>query len=160
VTCIEVLEHIPADRREAALREIHRVLRVGGRLILRVPHAGLFAWMDSNNIRFRFPRLYRGLLGRGRRDEGYENGSYGVVWHHHFSEEELVTLVGRGWTIEARRTGALLLLPLVDLLCWPFYRLRRIDNAVFRALQRVAAYDVRRDYGRLSYDILLSLRRE
>ena len=59
VACIEVLEHIPAERREQALAEMRRVLRPGGRLILRVPHAGLFAWLDPNNFRFRLPGLYR-----------------------------------------------------------------------------------------------------
>ena len=159
LTCIEVLEHIPAAHRPAALREMHRVLRVGGRLVLRVPHSGAFAWMDTNNVRFRFPRLYRWLLKRGRRDDGYAEGSDAIVWHHHFTQSELLALAGAGWTLEAKRTGALVLLPLVDLLCWPFYRLRRIENPLFRALQRVAAFDMGIDYGSLSYDILLVFRR-
>jgi SAM-dependent methyltransferase len=159
VTCIEVLEHIPADRRKAALAEMHRVLRPGGSLILRVPHAGAFAWMDSNNLRFRFPRLYQLILGAGRRDAGYAGGSSDVVWHHHFTVAELLQMAGAGWELEARRTGALFILPLTDLLCWPFYRLGRTENRAFRAIQRLAAWDIGRDYGSLSFDILLRLRR-
>ena len=159
VTCIEVLEHIPAEKRRHALGEIHRVLRPGGSFILRVPHAGAFAWLDSNNLRFRFPRFYRAVLGKGRRDAGYESGSSGVVWHHHFTRAELIDLVGPAWQLDGERTGALVLLPLTDILCWPFYRLRRIDNPVFRLLQRIARWDVGRDYGSASFDILLRFRR-
>ncbi len=65
VTCIEVLEHVPAAGWSAALLEMQRVLISGGRLILRTPHAGAFGWLDSNNMRFRFPRLYRWLLRSG-----------------------------------------------------------------------------------------------
>src|ERR1041385_4606256 len=97
VTCIEVLEHIPANSRRPALAEMRRVLRRGGRLVLRVPHAGLFAFLDSNNLRFRMPRIYRALLKNGRRDAGYARGSDEIVWHHHFTREELGELLGDGW---------------------------------------------------------------
>lgn len=38
VLCAEVLEHVPDPRR--ALKEIHRVLTAGGKLIITVPHLG------------------------------------------------------------------------------------------------------------------------
>lgn len=38
VVCLEVLEHVPDP--EQALRELHRVLARGGRLVLSVPHLG------------------------------------------------------------------------------------------------------------------------
>jgi SAM-dependent methyltransferase len=160
VTCIEVLEHIPTRLRARALAEMRRVLCPGGRLVLRVPHAGMFAWLDAANFRFRMPWLYHTLLKKGRRDAGYENGSDSVVWHHHFTLDELLNLLGSGWTLEASRTGGLLLFPLFDIACWPFYRLRRIHNGLFRALQRGMNFDIGIDYGTASYDILLVLRRE
>jgi SAM-dependent methyltransferase len=159
VTCIEVLEHIPEERRPAALVEMGRVLRPGGLLILRVPHAGAFAWLDSNNVRFRLPRLYAALVGTGQRDGGYAHGSRDVVWHHHFTRSEVEALAGPGWSVTGERRGALFLLPLVDWACWPLYRLRRIDNPVFRGLQRIAAFDIGHDYGQASFDMLLALRR-
>ena len=160
VTCIETLEHIPAARRKATIAEIRRVLRPGGQFMLRVPHAGAFAWLDSNNLRFRFPRLYGATVRRGRRDAGYAHGSADVVWHHHFTKDEILALAGDGWRLEGERTGGLFLLPLTDIACWPFYRLRRTDNPVFRWLQRVARYDIGHSYGRFSFDILVVLRRE
>ncbi len=159
VTCIEVLEHVPAHDRAPALAEMRRVLRAGGRLVLRVPHDGTFSWLDANNLRFRLPRLYGALLGRGRRDLGFEDGSHGVVWHHHFKKDELLRLAGEGWEEEATRYGALLLFPIGDLACWPFYRLGRTEGPVFRALQRLMDRDIGHDYGPRSYDILLVLTR-
>lgn len=159
VSCIETLEHIPADLRRQCLREARRVLKTGGRFILRVPYAGTFAFLDSNNVRFRLPNLYRRLLKKGRRDSGYAQGSDGVVWHHHFTTEEIVDLLGDGWKLEATRTGGLLLLPLSDYLLWPFYRLQRTRNAFYRALHRIAEFDIGCDYGRASFDILFILRK-
>src|SRR5688572_20735056 len=40
VTCLEVVEHVPPALRPTAFREIRRVLRPGGRLVVSVPHAG------------------------------------------------------------------------------------------------------------------------
>ncbi|HXT64678.1 MAG TPA: class I SAM-dependent methyltransferase [Pyrinomonadaceae bacterium] len=159
VMCIEVLEHIPSSLRKQALDEIRRVVRPGGRFLLRVPHAGMFAFLDSNNLRFRMPRLYRALLGEGRRDAGYSGGSADVVWHHHFSRVELDSLLAEGWELEASRTGGLLLFPLTGIALWPFYRLRRTNNSMYRFLHRIAAFDIARDYGAASFDILLVLKK-
>lgn len=160
VTCIEVLEHIPAELRRRALSEMSRVLEPGGLLLLRVPHAGRTEWLDSNNLRFRFPRLYRRLLGRGMRDGGYAGGAKDVVWHHHFAVPELLELAGPGWRLERAERGGLILYPLADILAWPFYRLRRINHGFFRLLQRVADLDLGFDYGSASYDVLLLLRKQ
>jgi SAM-dependent methyltransferase len=159
VTCVEVLEHIPADRRAQTLGEMQRVLRPGGRLVLRTPHAGLFTWLDSNNFRFRFPRLYRLLLRGGRRDAGYAGGSADVVWHHHFRRDELIGLAGDGWNVETVRYGGLLLFPLADWLCWPFYRTGWHEARLLRLLHRMGDFDYGCDFGTASYGILVVLGR-
>ncbi len=159
ITCIETLEHVPPAEWEKSLLEMRRVLAVGGRLILRTPHAGWFGWLDSNNVRFRVPGLYRRLIGRGRRDAGYTDGSAGVHWHHHFSRKELLAVAGSGWEVEGTRYGGCLIFPIGDCLLWPFYRLRRSGGWVRRAIERVSEADYEMDYGRASYGVLIALRK-
>src|SRR5262245_55496667 len=141
VTCIEVLEHVPPAQWRSSLAEMRRVLVPGGRLVLRTPHAGLFAWLDTNNIRFRLPWLYRRLLGKGRRDEGFAGNSDAVQWHHHFTRNELIDLAGAGWRLSATCYGGLFVFPLGDYLRWPFYRLRRSGHRIERFVTRVMSLD-------------------
>jgi SAM-dependent methyltransferase len=159
VTCIETLEHIPPTEWHKSLREMHRVLVPGGRLVLRTPHAGLFGWLDSNNIRFRFPQIYKRLIKRGRRDDGYTAGSDGVVWHYHFTREELIRIAGAGWEVEATWYGGLLLFPIGDYLLWPFYRLNWKGGIIRKVIETIRIVDFEINYGQASYGVLLALRK-
>lgn len=158
-TCVEVLEHIPQDLRRRSLTEIHRVLKPNGSLLLQVPHAGTFGWLDPGNVRFRFPKLYSRLVGRGRRDDGMQARTEGVQWHHHFSLHELEELVKGLFSIARVHHGGLLLMPLTDIARWPFYRRRVYTGRVFDFLMKASRWDLSRDYGRRSYDIRLLLKK-
>lgn len=159
VTCMEVLEHIPASLRRPALEEIHRVLKTDGTLLLQVPHAGAFDWLDPGNFRFRFPTLYSALLGQGLRERGMQARVEGVQWHHHFSFDELNELSAGLFTVTRVHYGGLFLMPLTDIARWPFYRRRIYDGWLFRLLSNAARWDLGRDYGKRSYDIRLQLRK-
>ena len=159
VTCIEVLEHIPQEHRRAALLEMRRVLQPGGRLILRVPHAGAFDWLDAQNFRFRFPGLYRTLVGEGKRDGNYRQAREEIVWHHHFTREELLGLAGDGWEVEACEFGGLFLFPVADIVRWPFYRAKRYNNWFVRIAEKIASAELGMNFGRISYDVLVVLKK-
>jgi SAM-dependent methyltransferase len=160
VTCLEVLEHLPEELRATAFREMHRVLEPGGRLIMTVPHAGWFAWLDSNNVRLRFPALYRRIVGQGKRDANYDAIGRHVEWHYHFTLKELDQLAGAGWKRTVVRRGGLFVYPIMDWLSWPFYRLGKANHPIRRFFQRVAGWDYRIDFGRASYGILVVWERE
>ena len=159
-TCVEVLEHLPPDLRATAFQEIRRVLRPGGKLILTVPHAGWFSWLDSNNIRLRLPRLYRMLIGRGKRDAGYSALGREVEWHYHFTKDELLHLAGDGWRVEAVDYGGFFLYPLMDWLSWPFYRAGKPHHPIRKAFERIAGWDYRINFGSASYGILIVWEKE
>jgi len=158
-TCVEVLEHIPAELRRPSLAEIHRVLKPGGTLLLQVPHAGTFDWLDPGNVRFRFPKLYSAVVGRGLREEGMQARAEGVQWHHHFSMAELEHLSENLFTVTRVHHGGLLLMPLTDIARWPFYRRGAYDGRLFKLLMNASRWDLSRDYGRHSYDVRLLLKK-
>jgi SAM-dependent methyltransferase len=159
VTCIEVMEHIPAADRPRVFFEIRRVLKPGGTFIIRVPHAGIFSWLDAQNFRFRFPRLYGGVVGQGERDVHYLKAQEELVWHHHFTREELLSLAGEGWCLEACQYGGLLLFPITDIVRWPFYRVKRSDHWLVHLMGRIATAELALNFGKRSYGILLVLKK-
>lgn len=157
VTAMDVIEHVPADRRAAVLAEAHRVLIPGGALVIQTPHAGTFAWLDPQNLRHRFPRLYRRVLHAGVRDAAYAGRE--VVWHHHFTLDEFTGLLGPSWQVESVAYPGMLVVPLADLLSWPFHRLGAIQSRPARALRRLAQRDFARDGGpRRGYELLVVAR--
>jgi hypothetical protein len=139
---------------------MRRVLAPGGRLILRCPHDGLFSWLDAQNFRFRFPRLYQKLVRGGNRDAYYQEAEEELVWHHHFTRQELVDLIGSGWEMEACQFGGLLLFPITDILRWPFYRAKRTGNRVVKGLENLAGWELAINFGKSSFGILLVLRKQ
>jgi len=154
-TCIEVIEHVPQEYRAQLVAEIRRVLRPGGRMILRCPHDGIFSCLDAQNFRFRWPRLYQRLVGEGSRDVHYREVKEELVWHHHFRREELLEIAGPGWKLEECHFGGLLLFPISDVLRWPFYRKNRGDHWMVRALEKMATWELAYSFGRSSYGILI-----
>lgn len=127
VTCCDVLEHMPAAVRRAALSEFRRVLRPDGVLVVTVPHKGLLAIADPENFKFHFPRLHRAVfsLVNGRRNyeriyggERFGNFSAGHAFHVHFSAAELTDLLGEaGFEVDEVRYHRLLY-PLIRAALW------------------------------------------
>jgi len=157
VTCCEVLEHVAPDLRMSSFCEMRRVLELGGYLILTVPHAGWFAWLDSNNFRHRFPRIYAKLIGKGNRDENYKRKGRMVEWHYHFTIAELEKLMGQGWRKVTISRGGLVLCPLMDCFSWPFYRWGKSSHFLRILFEKISNWESNIDFGTPSYRILIVL---
>ncbi len=158
VMCTEVLEHTRDDR--ATLREIARVTKKGGHLILSTPHAGLFAGLDPDNVTNKLFDTVRKLRipkpGGGR---FYEKFSYNI--HRHYTERQLRSMLGHSWHVEQVTFGGLLAYPLlygVENLIDAFGKERSYWRD-YRLLRTLRAKDFDLNFGKLSYNIALRARK-
>jgi ubiquinone/menaquinone biosynthesis C-methylase UbiE len=158
VMITEVLEHTRDD--QSTLREIRRVTKAGGTLLLSTPHKGLFGFLDPDNVTNRaFDTVRRLRIPKPGGGRFYQNFRYDI--HRHYSASQLQSLLGDGWQVEEIYYGGLLLYPLlygVENFIDAFSKERSYwkDLKVLRALR---AFDFNLRFGRLSYNIALRARR-
>lgn len=170
VTCCDVLEHMPAELRLAALGEIRRVLRPDGVLIVTTPHKGLLAIADPENFKFRFPRLHRMAFslvnGRARYERIYGgdrfgNFSAGHEFHVHFTAAELAELLAAaGFKVDQVRYYRLFY-PLIRAALWLSEGLvGRVPGAarLRAACWRAYWWDAGLEPGRLANDVAVRAR--
>lgn len=90
VLLLDVLEHVEDDG--AVLREIARVLRPGGSLVMSVPNQGLLARFDSLNV-------YQHVFG-DRVPPPTDDPSWpGVREHRHYSRRQLDMMLADHFTV-------------------------------------------------------------
>jgi SAM-dependent methyltransferase len=112
VTLLDVYEHLDLPRQRGVMREIWRVLRPGGMLLLTVPRKHVLSVLDTGNFKFRVPSLHRWFVSWRHSEEyytqRYQSSPHGLVgdimaskrWHEHFSDrEQVVMLQSRGFSV-------------------------------------------------------------
>lgn len=150
----ETLEHIPPESEYVVLQEIHRVLRPGGRLVLTVPHAGLFQVFDSMNFSRNIRQFLRwlGLAKWSIRLQSSRQAD--IKGHKHYSQTELLTLLSPLFSVQCVERSGLFLYPLSLLMgLLPRKILRWRPMAFLR--KHMADWDYRHDFGWASYNIAL-----
>jgi len=147
------LAHVVDD--EAAIAEAARVLRPGGRLLLRVPRDGPLAWLDSFN-------LYRYLRDFTRRGTALDE-TRGIGWRRHYPRHDLVRLLDARFRVTAMAkegagfTDIARLIPLIV-----FRWLLRWDRGVALAwplVDLVARLDDRLGAGPFGYYVVVKAER-
>lgn len=94
VLCLDALDRVLDD--QAAIDEMARVLRPGGRLVLRVLHESPVAWLDAQNLY----RYLQSFAGGG--DHPRNCGEHG--WRRHYRRSDVHELLGGGFRLH-RLTG-------------------------------------------------------
>lgn len=111
VSAMDVIEH--ANEQRKVLNELSRVLKDDGLLIVTVPRRHIFSFLDSGNLKFRFPGLHRRYYclrhTEAEYKDRYDSNSDGLVgdisaekgWHEHFSQAHLEKLLNDcGFVVE------------------------------------------------------------
>ena len=115
VAIVEVIEHVPDERR--TLAEIGRILRPGGTLILTTPHKGILTFLDPGNFKFLLPALHRFVHVRILRNRRYyherfvRTKDFGLVgdisaasnrrsWHRHYRPGEIAVFCSPHMVLE------------------------------------------------------------
>jgi len=113
VIMLEVYEHV--SNREKTINEVYRVLKPKGTLILTTPNKGMFAFLDSFNLKVQFKRILP-VITRflEQKVQRYKNTQYtdNIQWHPHFSLSDVENSLSKQFTIEKVHRGGLFLFPL------------------------------------------------
>lgn len=100
VSLLDVLEHVWDE--EAVLGEVHRVLQPGGTVVLTVPRLHCLSMFDPDDVKFRFPRVHRGIYslryGTSRYRHCFVDDADGMAGdlaqerdsHHNYTIDELL----------------------------------------------------------------------
>ena len=162
VILLDVLEHVPDEQQTIA--ELTRVLKPGGVLILSVPHNGIFRWMDTGNLKFRFPRMHRAVYQHVLRDSGEYDRKFGDVsnrlygditvsddmWHRHYSAAQLTRILGDGFR-QPQFTYFGVVPPLLASMSYLTERLLKAPHP----FRRFSKWDLRIEPGRIGYNVIL-----
>lgn len=119
IAILEVIEHVADER--TTLKELTRILKPGGRLLLTTPHKGILTWMDPGNFKVLFPRLHKFTHRKVLSNEGYFENRFGeerklrrgmyadfsadhIPWHRHYRHTEIMEMADPhlevvGWSV-------------------------------------------------------------
>ena len=148
----DVLEHVADEKK--CLSEIHRVLKDDGKLILTVPHKGLFSFLDVDNysyfLRTKMYGLYKILYKIKKKKLPEEKPGY-TQKHKHYSIKDIEKILTRFNVVDVTRRG-LIIIPFVLnlrlLIRWCLGE--KIELKLKKFLNKLIDFDYSNRYGRFS----------
>ncbi len=159
VTFIEVLEHLPYRDEKPTIREIHRVLKPGGVLILSTPHKGLFYFLDPLDAKFKIYRLGKFITGTEKYDRLFAGYYGGLKGHKHYTLAEVQNLLAGYFSIERVYRNSLLLHPLSTWIYLIKEKMGLKSRLLDKFLQFLSDFDYSCRYGRLAYNMHILARK-
>lgn len=162
VTFFETLEHVVNEK--IFLKEIHRVLKPGGAIMLSVPNRGAVEILDIDNIIFTPILWVLKKLGFFK-----DVSDYYLRYHRHYSKKSLENLFDANFKIEKVYYGGLVVNQLAFLVYKSFYLVLLLlkfkrNGKILRTLHSwfdwLSSWDFDRSYGRLSDKLSVYARKE
>jgi SAM-dependent methyltransferase len=164
VFMITVLEHVRAPG--LVLKELARVLKKGGQIIIYVPHHGLLTPLDMGNFKFYFPKFHRYLyslvFGKKKYQQEFIDkkkiGMFGDftlftgMRHRHFRQKELEGLLLNAGFCPRKIIKFSLFLPIILVFQNLFEFLFRRQGKI---LYRIRRWDNGLRLGSLSYNMIV-----
>ena len=160
VILAETLEHCRDEI--ACVGEIRRVLNNGGKLILTVPYRGLFYFLDPDNFKVYFPRIYKIMYRILKKRESRKSLGFSGDndYHRHYSLSDIESLLKGKLRIVQLHRGGLLFLPLF---IWSKYFLDYLglkDKYILRILHFLSNLDFKINFGRFAYSLFIIASKE
>lgn len=169
ISCLEVLEHVPSE--SELIAELHRVMAPGGTLVLSVPHKGFLAFLDTGNIKFKFPWLIKFYYYYIKRDpityrRRFIDAEYGLIGdvsvsenmeHKHYDVNEIIDLMKSRFYVEKVIYYGFFS-PIIDVFKILFCLILRLEF-VRPYFERLDDFDKQFSYGAWSYNVIVQARR-
>jgi SAM-dependent methyltransferase len=164
-TCLEVMEHVPSE--QELIRELARIIKQNGVLVLSIPHRGTLTMLDPGNFKFRFPFLvkfyYYFILHDKemyqRRFVNAQNGMIGdvslsnMMEHKHYTLAQITKILHPYFRVEQVITYGFFT-PVIDIFKGIICLLFRLEF-LRSSFEYFDDLDKRFSYGNASYNIIL-----
>ena len=135
---LDVLEHV--DDEAGTIAEIYRILKPNGTLIISVPHKGLFRFLDPQNLKATL------------------TGKYSIQnEHRHYSEDDILNLLGLRFTVVRKHFGGLFLYPMT--FAGNNFFQKRLGWNLGTFFKKLGDWDNDISWGALSYNLIILARK-
>lgn len=165
-TCLEVMEHVPSEKE--LVRELARIVKPNGILVLSAPHYGALTILDTGNFKFKFPflvKFYYYFILRDkelyrRRFIDAQNGMIGDISvsnrmeHKHYSLDQIVEMLYPYFRVEKVIMYGFFT-PVIDIFKGIFCLLFRLES-LRQFFEYIDDFDKRFSYKSASYNIIIS----
>lgn len=154
VILAEVLEHSSSE--EECISEAYRVLNDNGKLIITVPHKGVFCFLDPDNFKFYLPFVYNKLYALFNKRKPLKSLSFSgkSEYHNHYSLQEIRKLLSKRFEILQIHRGGLFF----PVYIWIKYLIEhfRVHNSyILQMLRHLSNCDYNLNCGKFGYTLFL-----
>lgn len=139
------------------IREIYRIMKPGGKLIITVPYKGLFGFLDPDNFKFYFPHIYYRtfLLLKKKAPSKSVRFSKQDDYYPHYNFREIKSLLNSKFDICEIHRGGFLIYPLSIWINYFFNSFHLKNTWFLKLVNYLSDIEYRINFGGLAYNLLV-----